>query len=311
MCTSTGSVSSPLRACRRRRAARSCRTRRASGAGRSAACPRSPARASRRSARRRSMTSGRGVSEVEPEELAGLPQLGDAASSTRSRTCTAGDCARRWTPLGGSPHSGVRPRATREPASPAAAGSRPARLRAGARSARTPTTAPTQRDDGADAQAVVERVDERVLQRAASCGAPVPRRAPAPSASASLRARRVRAASGSSSPSRWLPRRGDQRAHRGDAERAADHAAHRQHAGGDAGLGRVDGVHRGRAHRRHHQAHAEAHQDEGAGEEAVRRVDGRGGPARTASRRPAAGRWSSAAAGRCGRSGARRSARRR
>ena len=66
--------------------------------------------------------------------------------------------------------------------------------------------------------------------------------------------------------------RRDERADDGDAERAADHAAHREHAGRGAGLRLVDRVHRGGAHRRHHEAHADAHESEGERERAVRRV---------------------------------------
>ena len=46
-----------------------------------------------------------------------------------------------------------------------------------------------------------------------------------------------------------LADRGHQRAHDGDAEGAADHPAHRQHARGHARLGAVHGVHRRGAHR--------------------------------------------------------------
>ena len=65
----------------------------------------------------------------------------------------------------------------------------------------------------------------------------------------------------------WRPTAATSAPERGDAERAADHAEHRQRAGGDAGLRPVDRVHRRHAHRRHHEAHAEAQQHERADEE--------------------------------------------
>ena len=61
----------------------------------------------------------------------------------------------------------------------------------------------------------------------------------------------------------------DERAHHGHAEGAADHPAHREDPRRHAGLALLDGVHGGGAHRRHHEAHAQAHQHEGADEEAV------------------------------------------
>ncbi len=71
--------------------------------------------------------------------------------------------------------------------------------------------------------------------------------------------------------------RGHERAHDGDAEGAADHPAHREDARRRAGLAAVDRVHRGGAHRRHHQAHAEAHQHEARQQQAVAAVDGQAG----------------------------------
>ncbi len=70
------------------------------------------------------------------------------------------------------------------------------------------------------------------------------------------------------------PDRRDERAHHRDAEGAADHPAHRQHTRGGAGLGPVDGVHRGGAHRRHHEPHAESHQHEPGQQQQVAGVDG-------------------------------------
>ena len=172
-------------ACRRRRAARSRRSRRASGAGRSAACPRSPARASRRSARRRLMASGRGVTRSSQKNSPALPQLGDAwFVDVVEDLHRRGLCPRR--------------RMTRraQAASDSGAGvagsgwvSAGSVARRGSISTNASDRA-EQRDHRADAQAVVERVDERVLQRAGGAAAGV--RRPRPS-----RARR----SASSAPS--------------------------------------------------------------------------------------------------------------
>ena len=63
--------------------------------------------------------------------------------------------------------------------------------------------------------------------------------------------------------------RGDDRPERSDAEGAADHARHGEDPRCHAGLRPVDGVHRGRAHRRHHEADTEPLQDEGDDEKAI------------------------------------------
>ena len=65
----------------------------------------------------------------------------------------------------------------------------------------------------------------------------------------------------------------EDRAGDGDAEAAADHAEHREHAGGDAGLLDRDGVHRGAGHRRHRHRDADAEQHEAGQQVAVGRVD--------------------------------------
>ena len=163
------------------------------------------------------------------------PRPAAAASASRPRAERGG--------VADAPRSGARRGSaisTQASSAPSrATGARRCAGRRRARRRRPGCTASLDRGRHAGAAAGAERVDQLVALARRACGQQLRRARCGPSAA-------------------------DQRADRGDAERAADHAAHRQHAGGDAGLGAVDGVHRRRAHRRHHEAHAEAHQHEGA-----------------------------------------------
>ena len=128
-----------------------------------------------------------------------------------------------------------------------------------------------ERDERAEAQAAVERRHEGLLDRAADAAAHV-------DAAGAEPVGELLAALGGQLGQELVElgaaQAGDEGAHDGDAEGAADHPAHGEDAGGHARLGRVDAVHGGGRHGGHDEAHPEAHQDEGADEEAEARRRG-------------------------------------
>ena len=112
-----------------------------------------------------------GAVEVEPEELARARAAARSASaSTWSRTCTGADASRRRRTRRPSAARPARPRPARRPARASAGAARPARagpsaLAGAASMSAQASDGADERDERADAQAVVERVDERLLRR--------------------------------------------------------------------------------------------------------------------------------------------------